>query len=192
MSSAAWNPTETLGCPVGDPSAFDLSGIDLAAMEAEPAEPSYLDFEPSPYEPPLDGAAEICLYRKRTLKILRRYARLYIETIRRVPDIRPDNLEDARREILRLVCLNSAAITQVVIDDALEGKYLSAKFLFETVGLCAMNADEVENPERKESLTSLLLKRWQLAAPGAISVEVTEVPDGTTVVGTPIEAPVES
>ena len=110
----------------------------------------------------------------------------------RVPDLRPDNLEDARREILRLVCLNSAAITQVVIDDALEGKYLSAKFLFETVGLCAMNADEVENPERKESLTSLLLKRWQLAAPGAISVEVTEVPDGTTVVGTPIEAPVES
>ena len=86
---------------------------------------------------------------------------------------------------------------QAVIDDALEGKYLSAKFLFETVGLCAMSGDDLENPERKESLTSLLLKRWQLAPPSAKmgaenAAEVTEVPDSTTVVGSPVEAPVES
>ncbi len=97
-------------------------------------------------------------------------------------------LEDARREILRLVCLNSIAITQAVIDDALQGKYLSAKFLFETVGLRAMDADELENPARRESLASLLLKRWQVVPHGGI----TEVPEVTPGVAAAAEAPVES
>lgn len=34
----------------------------------------------SPYEPPIDGAAEVCLYRKRTINLLRRYGKLSIET----------------------------------------------------------------------------------------------------------------
>ena len=51
-------------------------------MEPDAADPSGMDFEPSPYEPPLDGVAEICLYRKHTITLLRRYARLYVETSR--------------------------------------------------------------------------------------------------------------
>jgi hypothetical protein len=97
-------------------------------------------------------------------------------------------LDDARREILRLVCLNSAAITKAVIDDALQGRYLSAKFLFEAVGLLAIDADELENPERHESLASVLLKRWELAPQGD---EITEVPEVTPVVATANRAPVE-
>lgn len=87
MSSSAWNPAETLGDPVVDLPGVDLSGLDLStielkAMSPESTEPGAMDFEPSPYEPPLDGVAEICLYRKRTIKVLRRYARLYVETSR--------------------------------------------------------------------------------------------------------------
>jgi len=39
-----------------------------------------IDSSPSPYEPPIDGVAEICLYRKRTINLLRRYAKLSVET----------------------------------------------------------------------------------------------------------------
>jgi len=97
-------------------------------------------------------------------------------------------LQNARREILRLVCLNSAAITQAVINDALQGKYLSAKFLFEAVGLLGMDAEELENPEGHESLASLLLKRWELAPEGG---DITEVPEVMAVVAPAHEAPVE-
>jgi hypothetical protein len=34
----------------------------------------------SEYEPPIDGMPEICLYRKRTINLLRRYAKLSVET----------------------------------------------------------------------------------------------------------------
>jgi hypothetical protein len=98
-------------------------------------------------------------------------------------------LEDARREILRLACENSAAITLAVIKDALQGRYQSAKFLFETVGLARIDGDEVDDPERHESLASLLLKGWQLA-PEASSI--TEVPEVTPGVAPANKAPVES
>lgn len=101
---------------------------------------------------------------------------------------KPATLEDARREMQRLVCLNSAAMTQAVIDDALQGKYLSARFLFEAVGLCAVKGDEVEDTTERESLASLLLKRWQLATGG----EVTEVAEVTPDMASAAEAPVES
>jgi hypothetical protein len=97
-------------------------------------------------------------------------------------------LEDARREILRLACLNSAAIPQAVVGDALQGKCLSAKFLFETVGPFAIDAGELENPERHESLASLLLQQWELAPQGG---EITEVPEVTPGVAPAHEAPVE-
>jgi hypothetical protein len=97
-------------------------------------------------------------------------------------------LEDARREILRLVCLNSVAITQAVIGDALQGKYLSAKFLFEVVGLFATDAEDLENPAGKESLVSLLLQRWDVVPQGDSITEVSEVAPFVAPVD---EAPVE-
>jgi hypothetical protein len=36
----------------------------------------------------------------------------------------------------------------------LQGKYLSAKFLFEAAGLLAIDADQLEDPEGHESLAS--------------------------------------
>jgi hypothetical protein len=102
---------------------------------------------------------------------------------------RPTTLEDARREMLRLVYLHSAAMTQAVIDDALQGKYLSARFLLEAAGLCTVKGEELEDIEERESLASLLLKRWQLATR---SGEVTEVPEVTTDLASATEAPVKS
>lgn len=119
---------------------------------------------------------------------------------------------EARREMLRLICENSAAITQAVIKDALEGKYLPAKFLFEAVGLCEVKGDEVEDSGARETLASLLLQRWQVAAPKSaepepakstelgpeaklaseVTAEVTEVAEVTPDTGVAPEAPVES
>jgi hypothetical protein len=90
--------------------------------------------------------------------------------------------------MLRLVCLSSAAITEAVIQDALLGKYLSAKFLFEAVGLLERGADETEDPEGRESLASLLLKRWQLGPQGS---GITEVPGVSSSVAPSSQAPVE-
>jgi len=45
-----------------------------------PLNPRGIDSLPSPYEPPIDGMAEVCLYRKRTINLLRRYAKLSVET----------------------------------------------------------------------------------------------------------------
>jgi hypothetical protein len=42
--------------------------------------PSGIDSNPSPYEPPINGMAEVCLYRKRTINLLRRYGKLSVET----------------------------------------------------------------------------------------------------------------
>ena len=103
---------------------------------------------------------------------------------------RPATLEDARREMLRLVCINSAAITQAVIDDALQGKYLSAKFLFEAVGLCAMKGDDLEEATSRESLASILLPRFQMVVPEGM--EVTEVVEVTPDMDAADEPPVES
>ena len=110
------------------------------------------------------------------------------ETSKRASCKRRVPLKDARRELLRLVCLNSAAITQAVIDDALQGKYLSAKFLFDAVGLVATDAEELEDPARRESLASLLLQRWGLVPQGGSITEVSEVAPFVAPVG---EAPVE-
>jgi hypothetical protein len=108
---------------------------------------------------------------------------------KRAPAKRPANLEDARREMLRLVCLNSVAITQAVIDDALAGKYLSARFLFELAGLCTAPGEESEDATKRESLASLLLQRFQLATPeGAEVTEAKVTPD----MDAAAEAPVES
>jgi hypothetical protein len=102
---------------------------------------------------------------------------------------KPSNLEEARREMLRLVCVNSAAITQALIDDALEGKHLSAKFLFETVGLCTLKGEELEDAAEQETLTSLLLKHWEVPSPEG---QVTEVLENTAPLALVAEAPVKS
>ena len=85
MNSVTWNADSALELPP--------QGIDLLAMEPDASDSGAfksgdsttaekrMDFEPS-YEPPLEGVAEICLYRKRTIRLLRRYARLYVETSR--------------------------------------------------------------------------------------------------------------
>ena len=92
--------------------------------------------------------------------------------------------------MLHLVCSNSAAIMQAVIDDALQGKYLSAKFLFETVGLCAMKGDDLEEATSRESLASLLLQRFQMVVPEGM--EVTEGVEVTPDMDAADEPPVES
>lgn len=99
-------------------------------------------------------------------------------------------IEDARRDLLQLVCLNSEAITQARIDDALQGKYLSAKFWFEAVGLCATKGDEVEDGVQQESLGSRLVQRFGLAIPK--DAEVREVAKVTLDTGAATGAPVES
>ena len=102
----------------------------------------------------------------------------------------PVTLDEARREMLRLVCINSAAITQVLIDDALQGKYLSAKFLFETVGLCDRKGDDLEDATSRESLASMLLQRFQMVVPEGM--EVTEVVEVTPDMDAEDEPTVES
>jgi hypothetical protein len=96
--------------------------------------------------------------------------------------------EDARREIVRLVCVQSLAITQAIINDALQGKYLSAKFLFEAVGLFAADAEDLENPAGRESLASLLLQRWGVVPQEGCITEVSEIAPFVAPVN---EAPVE-
>src|SRR5450432_345861 len=41
---------------------------------------STIDLCASLYEAPIDGIAEVCLYRKRTINLMRRYAKLSVET----------------------------------------------------------------------------------------------------------------
>lgn len=101
----------------------------------------------------------------------------------------PRTSEEARREMFRLICANSTGIVEAVIKDAREGRYLSAKFLFDLVGLSAINAEDVEDPAERESLASLLLKRWRIAPQGE---DVTEVSEVTSEVDQVSKAPVES
>ncbi len=109
------------------------------------------------------------------------------------PISQPATLDDARREMLRLVCRNSAAMTRAIIDEALQGKYLSARFLFEAVGLCAVKGEEVEDIADRETLASLLLHKWQVAPQSAPEgAEVTEVPQVTVGMAPETQAPVES
>ena len=102
---------------------------------------------------------------------------------------RPATLEEARREILRLVCSHSVAMTQAVIREALDGKYLCVRFLFEAVGLCAVKGEETEDVAERESLAGLLLKQWQLPAEGG---QVTEVSEDTADMASAAQAPVKS
>jgi len=102
---------------------------------------------------------------------------------------RPVNLEQARQEILRLVCANSVAITQALIDEALEGKSPCAKFLFEAAGLCTLESEEAEDEVERESLTGLLLKQWQRPSE---SGQVTEVPADAAKLALAEQAPVKS
>ena len=75
---------------------------------------------------------------------------------------RPVTLEGARQEMQRLICVNSAAITQALIDLALQGNQLPAKFLFEVAGLSETKGDEMEDAAQRETLASYLLTRWQV------------------------------
>jgi hypothetical protein len=74
----------------------------------------------------------------------------------------PKTLQEAKERIRNLVKTNSTDIASAVIDEARKGKYLPAKFLFETAGLCEAKPDTEEAPEKKESLEQLLLEQWQL------------------------------
>jgi hypothetical protein len=131
----------------------------------------------------------------------KRRASATVKTVRRSPKkkagnkktSRPATLDDARREMLRLVCRDSAAMTKAIIDDALQGKYLSARFLFEAVGLCAVKGEEVEDIADRETLAGLLLHKWQVAPQAtAEGAEVTEVPQVTVGMAMETQAPVES
>jgi hypothetical protein len=102
---------------------------------------------------------------------------------------KPASLEEAQREILRLVCAHSVAITKAVIREALDGKYVCARFLFEAVGLCAVKGEETEDVAERESLAGLLLKQWQLPAEGS---QVTEVSEGIPDLASTAPAPVKS
>ena len=119
---------------------------------------------------------------------------------------RPVTLEGARREMLRLVCVNSAAITQAMIGDALQGKYLSAKFLFDAAGLCAGKGEDLDDATQRETLASFLLTHWQEPAqegqategqiqngqaPEAQAAQVTEVAEVTPDLAGQSKAPVE-
>ena len=110
---------------------------------------------------------------------------------------KPASLDEARQELLRQVCAQSRAITKALVDEALAGKHLCAKFLFEAVGLCAIKGDEIEETSERESLAGLLMKQWQLPAQPATSSEtvgeqVTEV-SGLALDMAPMEeAPVKS
>ena len=131
----------------------------------------------------------------------KRRASAAAKTVRRAPRKKaarnktisqPTTLDDARREMLRLVCRNSAAMTRAIIDDALQGKYLSARFLFEAVGLCAVKGEEVEDIADRETLASLLLHKWQVAPQATPErAEVTEVPEVTVGMALETQAPVE-
>jgi hypothetical protein len=74
----------------------------------------------------------------------------------------PKTLQEAKQKIRELVLNRSEDITEAVIDEGCKGKYLPAKFLFETAGLCEAKPDAEEAPEKKESLEQLLLEQWQL------------------------------
>ena len=74
----------------------------------------------------------------------------------------PKTLQEAKERIRNLVQTNSEVIAEAVMDEACKGKYLPAKFLFETAGLCEAKPDAEEAPEKKESLEHLLLEQWQL------------------------------
>jgi hypothetical protein len=72
-----------------DAETFDAEGRNSARpLEAAPnrveSRPKRIDLssrhESSSHEPPIDGMAEVCLYRKRTINLLRRYAKLSVET----------------------------------------------------------------------------------------------------------------
>ena len=91
----------------------------------------------------------------------------------------------------------SREITRALVNEALQGKYLCAKFLFEAVGLCAIKGDEVEEVAEQELLAGLLLKQWQLPAQPAAGGEtagdqVTEVSPPVPGLAPSEQAPVES
>jgi len=101
-------------------------------------------------------------------------------------------LEEARQDLVRKVCSRSGEITDKLVDEALLGKHLCAKFLFEAVGLCAMKDDEEEEVVERESLAGLLLKQWRLPTQATASCEVTEVSEAAPAVSEAEEAPVKS
>jgi len=146
------------------------------------------DAQPSAKKKPRESARAKTVRRAAKMQKLRNPA-----TARSMETPQPATLEDARREMLRLVCRSSAAMTKAIIDDALQGKYMSARFLFEAVGLCAMKGEEVEDIAERETLASLLLHKWQFAPKGSNeSGEVTEVPEVTAGIAPERQPPVES
>jgi hypothetical protein len=114
-----------------------------------------------------------------------------------LPKRKSVSLEEARQELVQKVCGYSGAITDVLIQEALEGKQLCAKFLFEAVGLCEIRGDELEEAGERESLAGMLLKQWQLPAQPAVPADtdgnpVTEVSQPVPDLAPVEQAPVES
>ena len=109
---------------------------------------------------------------------------------------KPASLEEARQDLLRQVCSQSRAITTKLVAEALAGKHLCAKFLFEAVGLCDVKGDEMEEVAERESLASLLMKQWQVPKPvgreEAAGNQVTEVPETVRGLALTVGAPVKS
>jgi hypothetical protein len=114
-----------------------------------------------------------------------------------LPKMKSVSFEDAREELMRTVCGYSGKITKVLVDEALEGKVASAKFLFEAVGLCEIRGDELEEAGERESLLESLMKQWQLPTKPDGKSEtagdpVTEVLQPVRDVALAEQAPVES
>ena len=108
------------------------------------------------------------------------------------------SLENARREVHRLICASSADITQALIKNALQGSQLQAKFLFEVAGLTDTKGDEVDDATQRETLASFLLTRWQVETQtgqgqngSAHNGQVTEVAEVTPDLAVETKAPVE-
>ncbi len=110
---------------------------------------------------------------------------------------KPASLEEARQELLREVCAQSKKITAKLVEEALAGRHLCAKFLFEAVGLCEIRGDEFEEAGERESLAALIMKQWQLPSQPAAESEtagdqVTEVLEAVPDSASSEQAPVES
>jgi len=135
--------------------------------------------------------------RKKAAKAASKKAAKPLGTRKRLPKPKSVSLDGARQELLRKVCGYSDAIADVLILEALEGKQLCAKFLFEAVGLCETTGDELEEAGERESLAALLLKQWKL--PAQMAAETDAASDQVTEVSQPVpdlahaeQAPVES
>jgi hypothetical protein len=76
--------------------------------------------------------------------------------------LKPVVLQEVRQQLGNMVAANAPAITEAVIEEALKGKYLPAKFLFDAVGLSVELPPGEEKPEEEDSLAKILMRQWRI------------------------------